>query len=165
MTKRVVTLQGACYAALFVLLFFLTYTPSSFLRIGNAIPFLFVAAVVCVAFYYNAWLGFVSGLISGLFCDAVSSQPSGFNMVLLALIGFLVGVLVKFYVNKNIFSISALSLLCASVYFFADWLISFLSDTPDSFELLLFYAVPSAVYSALFIIPFYFLGKLINKIN
>lgn len=165
MTRRTVTLQGVCYTALFVLLFFLTYTPVSFLRIGNASPFVFVAAVVCVAFYYDARLAFWAGLISGVFCDAVASQPSAFNALALCIIGFASGILVQYYINKNIFSALALSGLASAVYFFADWFVSFVKGVPDNFELLLFYALPSAVYSALFIIPFYFLGKLINRIK
>lgn len=165
MTKRTLTLQGVCYTALFVLLFFLTYTPVSFLKIGNASPFLFVAGIVCVAFYYDARLGFIAGLISGIFCDAVASQPSAFNTIALAIIGFASGVLVQYYINKNIFSALALSGVASAVYFFADWFVSFVKDSPDSFELLLFYALPSAVYSALFIIPFYFFGKLIDRIK
>ncbi len=154
------------YVIFFALLFLINYTEILPLRIANASPMPLVAAVVTVAFYYGEWLGFWSGLIAGIFADAVSSQLTGFNTILLMLIGLIAGLLMTYILNKNIYAAGVLSLSANILYFGAKWLVEYLFlGSNDAADYLLFYAAPSAVYSALFIIPFYFFGILVSKIK
>lgn len=166
MTRRVVSLHTLCYLALFFVLFFLTYTDVLTLKIANAAPFPFVALVVCIAFFYDIKAAFFAGLICGIFCDAVSAQPSPFNAICLALIGCAAALLISFYLNRNILSLLVLSAGGCAVYFFAVWTISFFSHLgADSMEHFLFFILPSAIYSAVLVFPIYFVGKLINRIQ
>ena len=154
------------YVIFFALLFLINYTEILPLRIANASTMPLVAAVVTVAFYYGEWLGFWSGLITGIFADAVSSQLTGFNTILLMLIGLIAGLLMTYILNKNIYAAGVLSLSANILYFGAKWLVEYLFlGSNDAADYLLFYAAPSAVYSALFIIPFYFFGILVSKIK
>ena len=158
-------LQGVCFIGLFILIHILTFSPFFSLSIINAVPIMSIAAVITVSFYYGEWMGFTAGLIYGVFADAVTSGSFCFNAVCLLLIGLLSGVALKKYLNRNIFSALALSAAASGVYFLALGLIfTFRSNALQGFEYLLLHCLPSAVYSALFIIPFYFIGKVIKKI-
>ncbi len=155
----------ACYIAVFILIHLLTYNPFFTLKIGNAVPVMTLAATVSVAFYFGEWWGFTAGILSGIFADAVTNGSYCFNAVILLLVGLLSGVLLRKYLNRNIFSAVALSGISSGIYFFLKGLF-FIGDygALQGAEYLLLHSLPSAVYSALFIIPFYFLGKLIKKI-
>ncbi len=158
-------LQAVCYIALFFILFMISFTEVLPLRIGNAYPFPIIAAVITVSYYYGEWTAFYSGLIVGIFADAVMAESLIANTLTLSVIGCLSGFLLRFYMNKNIFSVAFLSLCGAAFFFTARW-ISYFSAIGfnDSLTYLLFFALPSGLYSALFIFPIFYLGKLIKKI-
>ena len=159
-------LHTVLYVVFFTILFLISYTEILPLRIMNASPMPLIAAVVTVAFYYGEWLGFWSGLLVGIFTDAVSSQFTGFNTILLLLIGLVSGLLMTYILNRNIYAAGVLSLCANILYFGAKWLVDYLFlGSSDAANYLLFYAAPSAVYSALFIIPFYYFGILVKKIK
>ena len=159
-------LQTACYVALFFLFYLITYTHLFPLRIGNATPAPLVSLTVCVAFFFDEWKGFIAGVITGIAMDAVASETLCFNTFIMLIIGLVCGLLVTHYLNRNIYTIGVLSVGSSLLYFGARWLIlQSHSSASAAANSLLFYALPSAVYSALFIIPFYFLGLLINKIG
>ena len=153
------------YAVLFLLCHLFTYNPFSTLKIGNAVPFMMIAAVITVSFYYGEWWGFTAGIISGAFADAVTSNSFCFNAIFLLFVGTAAGLLLKQYLNHNIFSALTLSGVSCGIFFFIKGLY-FMADygAIQGFEYLLLHSLPSAVYSALFIIPFYYIGKLLNKI-
>lgn len=159
-------LHTVLYVVFFLILFLINYTEILPLRISNASPMLLVPGVVTVALYYGEWRGFWCGLIIGIFADSVSAQFAGFNTFLFLIIGLTAGLFVTHMLNRNIYTAAVLS-LCASVFYFgAKWLVEYLFiGSNDAANYLLFYAAPSAVYSALFIIPFYYLGILISKIK
>lgn len=158
-------LKVACFIGLFIIISFLSFNPFFSLKIGNAVPVMSVAAVVTVAFYYGEWWGFTAGILSGIFADAVTSGSYCFNAVMLLLIGLCSGILLRKYLNRNIFSALTLSGVANGIYFLISGMF-FLANNGafQGAEYLLLHSLPSAVYSALFIIPFYFIGKLIKKI-
>ncbi len=158
-------LQAVCFIGLFAAIHFFSFNPFFSLRIINAVPVMSIAAVITVAFYYGEWWGFTAGILSGIFADAVTSDSFCFNAMMLLFIGILSGVLLKKYLNRNIFSALALSGAASGIYFFFNG-IFFVSHNGalQGFEYLLLHSLPSAVYSALFIVPFYFIGKLIRRI-
>ena len=158
-------LQGVCFVGLFILIHMLTFNPFFSLSIANAVPIMSISAVITVSFYYGEWMGFTTGVIYGIFADAITSGSYCFNAVCLLLIGLLSGVALRKYLNRNIFSAMTLSILASGAYFLAYGLIfTFRSNALQGFEYLLLHCLPSAVYSAIFIVPFYFLGKIIKKI-
>ncbi len=164
--QRTNYLQTACYIGIFILLYLLTYTELFPLKIGNASPMPLIPAVVTVAFFYGEWRGFLCGLVTGLFADACASQMLSFNTFLLLFIGLAAGLLITHYLNKNIYSIAVLSLCSCIIYYVVKWIALYLiSGSAQSSDYLLFYALPSAVYSALFIFPLYLLGRAIIKID
>ena len=162
--RRSNPLQAVCYIALFLLLYLITYSDLVNLRIGNAMPLPLIAPVIAVGYFYGEWIGFTAGVLCGIFVDAVSSGVTCFNTLILLFIGCATGVLIKYYLNKNILTILTMSLVFCLLYFALKWLIVVPSGSSSGFGYFLFYALPSAIYSAAFIIPCYYLGLLIKKI-
>ena len=97
-------LQAVCYIALFFILFMISFTEILPLKIGNAYPFPIIAAVITVAYYYGECVGFYSVLIVGIFADAVIAETLVANTLILSVVGCIAGLLLRFYMNKNIFS-------------------------------------------------------------
>ncbi len=158
-------LQAICYIALFFILFMISFTEILPLKIGNAYPFPIIAAVITVAYYHGEWVGFYSGLTVGIFADAVTAEVIVANTLTLSVVGCLAGFLLRFYMNKNIFSAAFLSLCGAAIFFTVKWISYFTAiGFQDGLTYLLFFALPSAIYSAVFIFPLFYLGKLIKKI-
>ncbi len=161
MNKQNTTLLPAViYAAIFFVFYILTYTDILKLNIGNAAPQLLVSAVVAVAFFYGEWVGFISGLVGGIFADAVAAGTVCFNMITLMLIGLVVGLLINRYLNQNIFSAIILCALASFIYFFAHWLIFFVFNSHQgASQYFLCYSLPSAIYSTVFILLTYLPGR------
>lgn len=153
-------LPTVIYAAIFFVFYILTYTDILRLSIGNAAPQLLVSAVVAVAFFYGEWTGFIVGMVAGIFADAVAASTVCFNMITLMLIGLTVGLLINRYLNQNIFSAIILCAAANLIYFFAYWLIFFVFKSyQGSWQYFLYYSLPSAVYSTVFIFLTYLPGR------
>ena len=160
------SLQTACYVVLFLLLYLLSCTELLPLKIGNASPLPLVSAVTVIAFSFGVWPGFWAGLLCGIALDAVLSGGSAFNTLTLLILGAATGYITHRYLNKNIYTLALLALLSSAAYFSAKWFVFyFLANSADSLPYLLFYALPSGVYTALFIFPIYGISCLLNKIN
>ncbi len=158
-------LQLFCVIGLFIVIHILTYNPFFSLKIFNAVPVLTIAAVVAVSYYFDEWWGFVAGTISGIFSDSVGSGTVCLNAIFLLSLGLISGVLFKKYLNRNILSVSMLSVIGSILYFLLYGLIfTFNNDVFQGLEYLLLHCLPSAIYSGLFIFPFFYLLGLIKKI-
>jgi hypothetical protein len=82
-------------------------------------------------------------------------------------IGVAVWLLANNLFNKNIGAAFALTLLASAFYKILWWFFNyfFVLDIKESFALLLQYALPSALYSAVFILPLFYVYKWLNKIK
>ena len=154
-------------AALFLVLILFHYSGAS-IKISGANPMSALALLVAVIMFSGELGGVLAGTALGIVLDSVSATPTGFNTVTLIVISFS-GTLISHYLfNRNLKSAIALCLICATAYFVARWLVcfAFAGDTEGSFYYLIRYAVPSAVYTTVFIIPFFFTEKyLFSKIK
>lgn len=163
MNRNTLYRGAAVYAAMFLVFFALTYTELLPLKIANATPMLLVPLTVAIGFFYGEWAGFAGGMVMGILADAVAADTVCFNMIVLMLIGVTTGILVNHYMNKNIFSILMLSLAAAMLYFLFSWLIFFVAaGFAGKIQFFLYHSIPSAVYTALFILPAYLPGKYIK---
>ena len=157
---------GLINAILFFILVIFHYSGAS-LKIGSANPFSALALLVAVIMFSGELTGVVSGTLLGIVLDGVSSTPIGFNTITLSLISFLAVLISHYLFNRNLKSALALCLICAALYFAARWLVlfTFAGDIKGSFTYLLSFAATSAIYTTLFIIPFFYLEKkLFSKI-
>lgn len=151
-------------AAILTVLILFHYSGAS-IAISTANPMAALALLVAFIMFSSEIAGVLTGLAIGIVLDSVTSTPIGFNSLTLTVIS-LAAVLISHYLfNRNIKSALTLCLLCSFAYFFARWLVgfAFTGNTEDSFVYLIRYAAPSAVYTTVFIIPFFYIEKRIFK--
>lgn len=150
---------------LIIFLFTLRYSGLATLTIGHAAPITLIPLVVAVSLFYGEWYGAATGLFVGALMDSSMSGSSCFNTLTVMLLGLLCGVLSSYYMNKNIRSAGCLSLGATFLYLFTrqTFFYSFKGITVGA-EYYSTYFIPSVVYTAIFIVPFYFLEKKLKNI-
>ena len=150
---------------LIIILFVIRYSGLLTLAIGTAIPITLLPLIVGIAIFYGEWFGAAAGLFAGALMDSVMSGSSCFNSLSVMMLGLLSGVLASYFMNKNVRSAACLSLGAAFLYLFARQ-ISFYSfkGIPVDAEYYSTYFIPTAIYTAVFIIPFYFLEKKLKNL-
>ncbi len=140
--------------------FILHYTSLIDITIYTASPFILLSLTVAVAVFRGELTGLIFGAVCGAACDAVASSTVIFNCAALMFIGFFAGMLSKNIFNKNFKGSLLLSFIFSSLYFALKWFIFYLlPDVQGKVYNFLWQAVPCAIYTALFIIPFFFLEK------
>ena len=73
------------------------HTPGFRLSIGSLSPMLLIPFVVCVAMYERSLTGLVYGVLAGALWDFASTGADGMFTLMLATVGFAVGVTITFY--------------------------------------------------------------------
>ena len=134
------------------------------ISIKNATPMLLLPLITAYSFFAPLGNSIAASLISGALIDSVTMGSYCFNTIVLFLIAVAVNLIANTLFNKNIFSAATLSLLNCGGYYLLRWVsFHFFGQTmEDSLIYLMSYALPSAIYSAVFIIPFYYLYKFLN---
>lgn len=153
-----------------ILLFFFAiifYGGGIDISIGHAYPFIILALLVAFSVFAKVSHAAVAGLISGAFIDSVSTGSYCFNSIALLLLAVGACLLSANVFNKNLKAVFALCFLSAVVYYLFYWLvfIAFSVKGNENIEYLLRYALPSALYTSFFAIPFYLIYKHWNKIK
>lgn len=152
---------------LFCLLFLLHYSGIFTIRFLHATPLLLLPYLVAFSMFCEEIAAAFAGLATGIFMDSVTSGSSCFHTVVFLLIGLFVSFTVHFLFNNNIRSAVLLSLLATLVYYLLRWLIFYTigQTVADSLRYLLQFALPSVIYTNLFIIPFYYLHRRFFRIR
>ena len=109
----------------------------------------------------------LAGMLSGIIMDSSASGTYCFNAIILLLLGTFISVSSNTLFNKNLPSAIVISLICSVIYYSMQWAIfhSFSEGATNGLSFLLEISLPSAILTALFIFPFYFLYKYIEKIK
>lgn len=141
-------------------LFTLQRIPRLSLSVGTATPNLLLPLIIVIACFLKEWVGFWFGLVSGVALDVFASDSRLFNTIAFTLIGVAAGLLFHFLFNRNIKAVIIGGFIICFAYFLFKWLILtvFLKDG-SAFGVLFKYELPSAIYSTLFTIPFFFFVK------
>lgn len=153
---------------IFILLFLFHYSVSGSIAIKNATPFLMLPMLTAFSMFYGTSAAFWAGLACGTAADGIVNGTSIFSTTVLTVTAVLTSLIAQYLFNRNIRAAVVLSLTGNVFYFLMRWLVfyAFGNGITDSVLYLMDYALPSAVYSTVFIIPFYFLEKyLYNKTN
>lgn len=145
---------------MFLLLILFHYSGPS-IKIFRASPMSVLALLVALIMFSSELSGVLTGMGLGILLDSVSSTPIGFNTITLIIISFIATLVSHYLFNRNLKSALVLCLICAVLYFAARWLVGFAlrEDVVGSFNYLLRYAAGSAVYTTLFVIPFFYIEK------
>ena len=151
--------------SLFAVLFIFHYSGLFTIDILGAKPIIPLSLLVAVCMFRSELSASLIGMILGFFMDSTSNHSSCFYTISFFLIGFSVAFTVHFFFNKNIRAALALSFIAGVLIFIARW--AFIHINIDgivsSIDYLLRYALPSAVFTSLFVIPFYYIQKHLNK--
>lgn len=137
------------------------------LEIGTAAPLVIIPFLIIVSYYSGMWRGVTFAFVYGIYMDSVAADTLCFNTLALGIIICICGVLITYFFNRNISAVLLLSLGAAAVYFVLKWLFFFVFAGIENHHHYLFtYAIPSAIYSAVFALPFYYIAKFFsNKQN
>lgn len=150
---------------LFVLLFY--YTGIFTFSIKGITPLLILPLLTAFSIFHSPIVSALIGLACGIFMDACAIGAYCFNAIILLLIAAFVAVTSNNLFNKNIQSAAVLSLITSVFYFVMRWLCFHISNVTltDNLIYLLKYAFPSAIFSAIFILPLYYVYKYFHKIT
>lgn len=146
---------------LFAVLLLIRSTGILTFKIYGAAPLLPLALLIALSIFAGETPAFLTGLAVGAMLDSVSASKFGFNAVTLMLIGLLAALVSNHIFNKNVRAAAVLCLLCSMFYFIVRWIVcdAYLLGFYENAGYFLHYVLPSGIYTAVFILPFYFLEK------
>lgn len=137
------------------------------LSIKNAYPFIILALLVAFSVFSKVSHSAVAGFICGAFADSIASETYCFNTIALMLLSVASCLIFDNLFNKNLKAAIFLCFLCTCIYYFFYFIFFIGPDVniSNSAEYLLQYALPSSAYTAVFVIPFYFIYKHWNRLR
>lgn len=139
-------------------------TPGFRLSLGTLSPMLLIPFVVCVAMYERSLTGLAYGVLAGTLWDFGTTGADGMYTLMLATIGFTVGIIITFYVRNRLFSAFVLTLISSAAVSIAYWMLFVLRKGYEgTWVILLSRFLPLAVYTALFVFIYYYLIGFIVK--
>lgn len=157
------------WAALFLLLlliYVLQSTPGLFPKVFGAMPVLIIPAAVTTSMFLSDAEAAAVGLFCGLLWDAGGPYTylPGFNALILMVCCCAVSLLISFLMRNNFISAlilgSGVLLLQALLW----WFFYKVIWSPDiQLSLLLYNVLPRVLYSAVFIVPFYFGARFLSE--
>ncbi len=165
--KRTSPIKIVLNIVIFFLVIILHTSEALDISIKTATPFLLLPLITAFSFFNPLGACVIAGILSGALIDSVSSGAYCYNTILITILACFVSLASDNLFNKNIQSAAVLSFIVSGVYYVFLWLLfhNFGSSLEDSVGYLLSYAFPSAVYSALFIFPFYYICRILSKIK
>ncbi len=129
------------------------------------IPAIVVVYVAICGSVMGEYIGCVIGLVGGLLCDAAAPSSYCFNLVVLTALGIACGFLGTRLFTKRLICTLTLTFLALLLYFILKWLIVGVIFGNEGFYYLTRYALPSVLYSLLYLFPIYPMITIINKRN
>lgn len=157
--KHIWFLKYFSMALILIVLYIVQTTPSLFSVYGVK-PILVVPAAVCYAMYEGELTGGIMGAFAGLLCDLASFTIFGFNGVLVMAGCVAVGLLTIYLTQLKLtnalmlgFAVLLLRGLIEYFFYFQIW------GFENSYRVFVFSTLPTAVYSTVAIIPFYYMAR------
>ncbi len=146
-----------------ILLFGNTEIP---LHIKHAYPFVLLSLLTAFSCFSNVTLCTLAGFLSGAFIDSIASNSYCFNTITLMLLAVAANRLSISVFNKNLKACVTLCFFVTLAYYLLYWLcfVALSLGFKENSQYLMQYALPSCVYTTVFVVPFYFLFKKQNKI-
>lgn len=134
------------------------------ISIKTATPLIVLSLLTAFAQVHSFKASAVAGFITGAFFDSVASNCFCFNTIAFLLVGVLVNAAANNLFNKNLLSAGVLALLASGSYWVCYWAVFHIigRNMTDVITYLLKYAFPSAIYTAVFVFPFYFIYKALD---
>lgn len=136
------------------------------IAIKGAVPFVPLAFLTALCMFTQETSAVLAGLLVGTLTDSFSATSICFNSIILMIVSLFTALIVHYFFNNNIRSAIALCIICSLFYFAVRWFFTYAFSVSQAESLIYIfkYAIPSAIYTTVFIIPFYYLERFIyNK--
>lgn len=159
-TKRLRFISAFVNVMLICTVIALRYSGVLTFQIGNAIPVVVLPIIIAIALFSSNTASLLYALLAGILMDSMSSDSSCFNTLFLVVTATACNLLINRLLNRNIKAAVYLSAVISLIYFFLKYLIFFaFRSISVNYDYFMLYLIPSVLYTAIFIIPFYFLEK------
>ncbi len=152
---------------IFFVLILIHYTDKTAINISGISPVSILPLLTAFSMFHSPLASALTGLFAGIFMDSCTIGSYCFNAIILLCLGTAISLAANNLFNKNILAAVVLSLITCFIYHVSQWLVfqTFGKAFNESLMYLLKYAAPSALFSAVFIIPFYFIYKHFDKVT
>ncbi len=117
------------------------------LQLGYASVVLILPMVLYCGFYFGEYAGAVIGLFAGAITDSYSATLT-YSTVALTVLGFVAGIVMSRFFNRNIAAAAVLNFSASFAYFFAKWVAVYAFSDPDPLFVLFYFSLPSLLYTA-----------------
>ena len=146
-----------------LLIFFvaiLRYSSLATFKLGDAVPLVLLPVIIAIAMFFGDNASILSALFAGVLMDSMSADSSWFNTIFFVITAAVCNFLCSRFLNKNLKAALSLTAIVSLIYFFLKYLIFFVfAGITVNYDYFVLHLIPSVVYTAVFIIPFYFLEK------
>ena len=147
-----------------VLLAVFRYSGLATFKIGETVPVVLLPVVIAVAMFFGDNASLLSALLAGVLMDSMSADSSWYNTVFFVIAAAVCNFLSSRFLNRNLKAAVYITLIVSLFYFFLKYLIFFVfGGISVNYDYFLLYLIPSVVYTAAFIVPFYFLEKKLSQ--
>ncbi len=146
------------------MIFLVHYTPTIDISFFNISPMTLLPFVVAFSMHYEELSATIGCTVIGIFADSILSGSSCFHTILFFILGFAISLMLKYLLNNNLKCAIMLCFLASVLYFVLRWVFFHaFTGMENSIEYLLQSALPSVLYTTVFIIPFYYLERVIYR--
>ena len=151
-------------ALLIFLLALFRYSGVATFRLGEAVPIVLLPVIIAISMYFGDNATILAALFAGVLMDSMSADSSWYNTVFFVIAAAVCNFLSSRFLNRNLKAAAYITLIVSLFYFFLKYLIFFVfGGISVNYDYFLLYLIPSVVYTAAFIVPFYFLEKKLSQ--
>ncbi len=116
------------------------------------------------AMFGGEWAGILGGLALGIATDVISTAPDGFNSLFMMIAGLVAALLSIYLFNRRLTATMVLCGCGVAIYYIALWLVTVVPQGySGTFAYLVRFSLPQAVYSFLFVFPFWWLEDFLSR--
>ncbi len=145
---------------LIFLVFVLRYSEIATLQIGEAVPMLLLPIVIAISIFFGENASILYGIFAGFLADCAAADTYCFNTLFMVISATLCNLFMSRFLNRNLKAAVCLSAGVSFGYFFLKYLVFFVfKGISVHYDYFILYLIPSVVYTAVWIIPLYFLEK------
>lgn len=130
-------------------------------------PILVLSLLTVFSSHSSVTATVIVSLVCGIVTDSVSTEGYCFNTIAFLILGLSANLLAEYVFNRNLKATVTLCFILTLIYYLAYWVIfsAFVLSSSESMRYLLQWCLPSALYTALLTIPFYFIFEKFRKIK
>ncbi len=137
------------------------------LTLWGVSPILVLSLLTVYSSHSSITLTVTVSLICGVVTDSVSTEGYCFNTIAFLILGLSANLLAEYVFNRNLKATITLCFVLTLIYYLAYWVIfsAFVLTTSESMRYIFQWCFPSAIYTALLAIPFYFIFEKFKRIK